>query len=100
MTHNNLSLFNKALGNNVVHVWVARYIDCKYQSMCTTIFWLDRINDVRITKCHEKWMTTRSSFIGMTSVHDSLDEFMDTETVLIQNYNMLKNHPYGVMYVP
>ena len=48
------------------------------QAICSTLCWSDRANKTRVNKCHERWLTSRSGFIGMRTAHDDLADFMST----------------------
>lgn len=55
------------------------------QAICTTVCWQDRQRGMRITRCHENWMTSRSAFISMNSAHTSVESFMDTAISLVSS---------------
>jgi hypothetical protein len=40
-------------------------------AICTTICWSDRFDNLRVTKCHSNWMTSRSAMIAMDQKHES-----------------------------
>jgi hypothetical protein len=47
----------------------------RYQATCTTLCWSDRRRGVLITKCHERWLSSRGAFISITKKHNNIDEF-------------------------
>jgi len=54
-----------------------------HQSICTTLCYSDRKRGVIITKCHEKWLTKKSSFIALTNKHCNVVDFMNRAQALI-----------------